>query len=101
MHVPKSTLSNSAHKSAASNRANKSTSKHKSMKKQKTSSNCATKSTSKHRSMKKQKISSKSDNSFDVFGNPIDCSEFDNFFKESNVDSSLYPWVERRLVRKG
>ena len=74
---------------------------HMSMKKKKKSPNRETKSASKHKSTKKRKTSSKSNNTFDVFGDPIDCSEFDKFFDESKVDSSMYPWVERRHVRKG
>ena len=81
MHVPKSTLSNSVPKSAASNRASKSACKPK--------------------SMKKQKTSAKSDNPFDVFGDPIDCSDFDKYFGKSNYDPSVYPWVARRRVTKG
>ena len=74
---------------------------HMSMKKKKKSPNRETKSASKHKSTKKRKTSSKSNNTFDVFGNHIDCSEFDKFFDESKVDPSMYPWVERRHVRKG
>ena len=72
-----------------------------SRKKKKTSSNHETKSASKHKSTKKRKTSSKSNNTFDVFGDHIDCSKFDKFFNESKVDPSMYPWVERRHVRKG
>ena len=74
---------------------------HESMKMKKTSSNSETKSASKHKSTKKRKTSSKSNNTFDVFGDHIDCSKFDKFFNESKVDPSMYPWVERRHVRKG
>ena len=74
---------------------------HMSMKKKKKSPNRETKSASKHKSTKKRKTSSKSNNTFDVFGDHIDCSEFDKFFDESKVDPSMYPWVERRHVRKG
>lgn len=57
-HVPKSALSNSAPKSM---------------------SNHATTSACKPKLVKKQKTASKSDNPFDVFDNPIDCSLFDKF----------------------
>ena len=47
---------------------------HMSMKKKKKSPNRETESASKHKSTKKRKTSSKSNNTFDVFGDPIDCS---------------------------
>ena len=78
---PKSAVSNSAPKSSTSNRVRKSACKPK--------------------SVKKQKTSAKFDNPFDVFGGPIDCSKFDNYFGNSNYDSSLYPWASRRSVKKG
>ena len=75
---------------------------HMSMKKKKKSApDRDTKSASKLKSTKKRKTSSKSNNSFDVFGDDIDCSEFDKFFDASKVEITRYPWKERRHVRKG